>query len=95
MTDIEHKRYLDLSARIAGVEYLIKQLLLMQAEEFARTHSVHATDALSALRQDAASSLQRAAFPSLDPAASDHVAGMAAEHVDRVLAELIEEMEAE
>ena len=95
MTDVAHQRYLELSARIAGIEYLLKQVLWRQAEAFATAHNVDANHAIDAARQDAASSLQHAAFPGLDPSASDHVAAMAAEHVDRVLGELIEEMESE
>ena len=92
MVDATHQRYLELSARIAGIEYLLKQLLWRDADRFAERTSVPATAAIDEVRRDAASSLQRATFPSMQPASSDHVAAMVAENVERVLAELIEEM---
>jgi hypothetical protein len=92
-TDVAHERYLELSARITAFEYLVKQLLWMQAENHVREHGGDATEPISALRQDAAASLQRATFPSLDPASSDHVSALTTEHVDRVLGELIEEIQ--
>jgi len=82
-----------METRIAAVEYLVKQLLWMQAEDHVREHGGDAAEPISALRQDAAASLQRATFPSLDPASSDHVSALTTEHVDRVLAELIEEIQ--
>lgn len=94
MSDVGHERYLEMSARIAGVEFLVKRLIwiLIVPEGGDEKDAIAET---VAFREESKEALQHAAFPSLGPASSDHVAAMAAESVDRVLGELIEEMEAE
>lgn len=88
-----HERYLEISARIASVEYLVKRALwnviAPQCEE-----NIDAIEEIAAFREQGNEALRSATFPSLSPAVSDHVAAMAAQHVDRVLSELIEEMAA-
>ena len=91
---MDREKYLELSARIVAVEYLVKRTIwtLASTQIADKTGQI---DAVDVLRQDAISSLRRATFPSLDPAASDHVAALAEESLDRILTELLAEMEAE
>ena len=91
---MDNERYLELSARIAGIEYLLKQTLWIVAAQDDPPDE-DAVAQVAELRAEVSASLQHGAFPSLAPATSDHVAAMAAEHADRVLKELIDEMETE
>jgi len=86
---------IDLLARLAALEHLVKHLLWNIAVLVVDQDGGDEDDAAKEVRGFAGNvrdELSRAALPGLDPALSDHVAAQTEAHVERVLQELLREM---